>query len=216
MKNLPILAVLALFVLLTGCFPEQEVHENMPVEEVIQWFEDQDKYVVTFVGFSGAGYEHVDSLIEIASVVLGRFDADKTIVNIGATPDGIGLVYATAFANKMTTTGIVSTQALEYDAKASPLCQHVFYIEDDSWGGYKEGTEILSPTSTAMIQVSDEVIGIGGGAVARDELMAAKALGKKVTFYDLEMNHQIAIDKAKSKGNPAPTDFKGEAAKVME
>ncbi len=216
MKKLPILVVLALFFSLAGCFPEQEVHENMPVEEVIQWFEDQDKYVITFVGFSGAGYERPDSLLEIVTGILDEYDSEKTILNIGATPEGIGLVYALGFGKKMTTTGIVSTQALEYDAKASPLCQHVFYIEDDSWGGYKEGTEILSPTSTAMIEVSDEIIGIGGGAVARDELMAAQALGKKVRFYDLEMNHQTAIDKAESKGNPKPTDFRGEAAKAMD
>lgn len=216
MKKLLTLAVLALFFLLSGCLPEQEMYENMSVEEVIQWFEDQDKYVITFVGFSGAGYERPDSLLEIATQILDDYEAENTILNIGATPDGIGLVYALGFGKKMTTTGIVSTQALEYDAKASPLCQHVFYIEDDSWGGFKEGTDILSPTSTAMIEVSDEVIGIGGGAVARDELMAAKALGKKVRFYDLEMNHQTAIEKAESKGNPAPTDFKGEAARAME
>lgn len=216
MKKMPTLAVLGLFFLLAGCLPEQEVHENMPVEEVIQWFEDQDKYVITFVGFSGAGYERPDSLLEIATEILDDYDAENTILNIGATPEGIGLVYALGFGKNMTTTGIVSTQALEYDARPSPLCEHVFYIEDDSWGGFKEGEEILSPTSTAMIEVSDEVIGIGGGAVARDELRAAKARGKKVRFFALEMNHQTAIDKAESKGKSAPTDFRGEAEKAME
>ena len=87
------------------------------------------------------------------------------------------------------TTGIVSTQALKYDAAPSPFVDEVFYIEDETWGGLKDGTEVLSPTSTALITVSDEIIGIGGGEVARDEIRVGQKLNKTIRFYPADMNH---------------------------
>ena len=58
----------------------------------------------------------------------------------------------------------------------------MFFVKDASWGGFIEGTERLSPTSTAMVEVSDRLVAIGGGDVARDELIAAKRAGKDVRF----------------------------------
>jgi hypothetical protein len=77
------------------------------------------------------------------------------------------------------------------------------------------GTEELSLTSKAMVENSDLIIGIGGGEVARDELVAAKRLGKKVRFIPADMNHQKARDSARKKKLPEPTDFRGAANTVF-
>ena len=63
-----------------------------------------------------------------------------------------------------------------------------------------------------MVENSDVLIGIGGGEVARDELMAAKRIGKEVRFFPADMNHQKAREKAQKKGLPVPTSFAGAAS----
>ena len=73
-----------------------------------------------------------------------------------------------------------------------------------------EGSE-LSPTSRAMVQSSDTIVAFGGGEVTRDELIAAKRMGKTVQFVAADMNHATAIEKAKKKNLPAPTGFRGAA-----
>jgi hypothetical protein len=113
------------------------------------------------------------------------------------------------------TTGIVSTQAKKYEVAPSPCVDHVFYVEDETWGGLLEGSDRLSPTSAAMVEYSDTVIGIGGGEIGRDELEAARARGKDVRFFPAEMNHEIAIEKAKKKGLPPPTRFEGAASEAF-
>jgi hypothetical protein len=57
-------------------------------------------------------------------------------------------------------------------------------------------------------------VGIGGGKVARDELLAAQRSEKQVYFYPADMNHQKARETARSKGMPLPTDFRGAAGSV--
>ena len=52
---------------------------------------------------------------------------------------------------------------------------------------------------------------LGGEEVARDELVAAKRLGKKVLFIPADMNHQKAGDNARKKKLPEPTNFRGAA-----
>jgi len=184
------------------------------VQEIRAFFEKENKKVLTFAGYSGAGYEDEALMLGHAERILAEFDPAKTIVNAGATPDGIGSVYKLAKQKGFMTTGIVSTQAKQYSAELSPYVDNVFYVEDSSWGGFIEGTEKLSPTSEAMVENSDVIIGIGGGEVARDEMIVAKRLGKEVRFIPADMNHQKAVEKAQKKGLPAPTDFKGAADAV--
>jgi PDZ domain-containing secreted protein len=62
-----------------------------------------------------------------------------------------------------------------------------------------------------MVENSDAIIGIGGGEVARDELLAARRSGKKVHFIPADMNHQKARESARKKKLPEPTDFHGAA-----
>lgn len=181
------------------------------VDGIRAFFESKQKTVLTFVGYSGAGYEDEASIRKEAERILGEFDPAKTIVNIGATPDGIGVVYELAKRKGFVTTGVVSSQARKYNANLSPYVDHVFYVEDKTWGGFVPGSKELSPTSKAMVENSDIIIGIGGGEVARDELVAAKQLGKKVRFIPADMNHQKARESARKKKLPEPTDFRGAA-----
>lgn len=182
------------------------VNQNIRV-----FFKDKHKTVLTFVGYSGAGYQDEALLRKHAEVILGEFNPAKTIVNIGATPEGIGAVYEMAKRKGFMTTGIVSSQARQHNVKLSAYVDHVFYVEDATWGGFVAGTKELSPTSKAMVENSDTIVGIGGGEVARDELVAAKRLGKKVRFIPADMNHQKARDSARKKQLPAPSDFRGAA-----
>lgn len=186
-----------------------------PDSEVAKFFAGQNKTVVTFVGYSGAGYEDEASMLASAREVLSDHDPGATIVNIGATEDGIGAVYELAKSRGFETTGIVSTQAKEYGATISASVDHVFFVEDESWGGLIAGTDQLSPTSEAMVGFSDVVVAIGGGEVARDELLAAKARGKATRFFAADMNHAIAREKAHRKEQPEPTDFRGAAGAVF-
>ena len=180
-------------------------------DEIKTFFTNEKKAVITFVGYSGSEYEDKPAMLEKAESILDEFDSSQTLVNIGATPEGIGAIYELAKDKGFITTGILSTQAKEYDAKLSTCVDYVFYVEDAIWGGFIEGGEILSPTSTAIVENSDVVIGIGGGEVARDELVAAKLLGKEVRFIPADMNHQKAKEKAQKEGLPVPKDFSGAA-----
>ncbi len=180
-------------------------------EEVQQYFAEQGKTVLTFTGYSGAGYEDLEAMLARARQVLSAHDPASTIVNIGATVVGIGAVYELAKELGFATTGIVSTQAREYDAELSPFVDAVFFVPDEHWGGLVKETGRLSPTSRAMVAVSDLLVGIGGGAVSRDELRAAREQGIPVRFYPADLDHARAIEKAREKGDPPPASFKGEA-----
>ena len=177
--------------------------------DVRTFFKSQGKTVLTFLGYSGAGYEDEAALISHATGVLDNYDPHTTIVNIGVTLDGIGRVYELAKQRGFTTSGIVSTQARESNATVSPCVDYAFYVPDPLWGGFVEGGERLSPTSAALVDVSDQVVAIGGGEISRDELLAATHAGKNTRFIPADMNHRIAIEKAAKKGQAPPTNFRG-------
>ncbi|MEJ2541600.1 MAG: hypothetical protein P8188_16820, partial [Gemmatimonadota bacterium] len=178
-------------------------------------FGRRDELVVTFTGYSGSGYEDQDAFLRRARSLLAEFDPESTIVNAGATEEGIGAVYELAREMGFETTGIVSSQALEADAAFSPFVDTIYVVADDRWGGRVEETGRLSPTSEAMVVVSDVVLAIGGGAVARDELVAARDRGKEVRFFPADLNHRRALERAADRGEPAPTDFRGEVHSVF-
>lgn len=187
--------------------------KTLAAEQVIAYFEEQKKrgkFVLTFVGFSGAGYERLDLVRKKVARVLAKHDPKKTILNIGVTPDGIGQAYGWAKKRGFATTGIVSTQARQYDTPVSPECDQAFFVEDDSWGGLTKDRK-LSPTSEAMVKVSDLMVAFGGGTIGCDEMSAMQELGKPILFRAADMNHAKAIAKAKAAGRPAPapSDLRG-------
>jgi tetratricopeptide (TPR) repeat protein len=170
--------------------------------------------VVTFCGFSGTGYEDPVEVERIVREQLARFTAQTTIICAGATAEGIGMVYPIARRKGFCTIGIVSSLAEAEGVAMSDDVEVVYIIKDDSWGG-RRGTR-LSPTSEAMVEACDEMIGIGGGAIARDELEEARRRGKAVTFIPAETNHARAAEKARKAGKPPPADFRGEAYTLFQ
>jgi hypothetical protein len=206
------LFLFCLHALSVAAFGQAPVSKTATSQEIKNFFRSKAKTTLTFVGYSGTGYENQAAMLDRAEQILTEFDASKTIVNIGATPDGIGEIYKVAKQRGFLTTGIVSTQAKEAKVPLSPFVDFVFYVRDATWGGNLDGTHRLSPTSEAMVENSDIFVGIGGGEVARDELLAAKRSGKKVLFFPADMNHRKAVESAKRKGLPIPTEFRGAAA----
>jgi hypothetical protein len=137
------------------------------------------KRIVTFVGFSAGGYEDPEAVERAMRECLARFDPARAVVCAGATPDGVGAVYPLAHALGFETLGIVSSVAEKEGVAFSPHVDVVHVVKDDAWGGMHGGR--LSPTSTAMVQASDEIIAIGGGEIARAEAKAAREAGVVVT-----------------------------------
>lgn len=171
--------------------------------------------VLTFTGYSGSGYEDPDAMLQEAAGILDSADPARTLINIGATSAGIGAVYELAKNRGFTTIGIVSVLARDEKTELSKCVDHVFFVRDESWGGVMPGTDKLSPTSAAIVETGTTFVAIGGGDVARDEMLAARRAGKKVTFIPADMNHRIAIEKARKKGLPEPTDFRGSVHEAM-
>lgn len=179
--------------------------------EILAFVRDKGMNVLSFVGYSGAGYEDEPAMQAAAEQVLARHDPATTMVNIGGTAAGIGAAYRLAKRRGFVTLGIVSTQARDGGDRLSPCVDQVFFVRDASWGGRLPGSKQLAPTSAAIIAASRELVGIGGGEVARDELRGAREAGLTVTFIAADMNHRIARDKARAKGQAEPTDFRGAA-----
>jgi hypothetical protein len=172
--------------------------------------------IVTFTGYSGAQYENTAAMLEQASRVLDKYRPSRTMVNIGATAVGIGAVYELAKLKGFTTIGIVSTLARDENVALSPCVDYVFFVKDATWGGREVGTNELSPTSRAIVVNSSRIVGIGGGDVARDEMLAARKAGKSVLFIPADMDHRLARDKALKRGLPEPTDFRGSAYAALD
>ena len=173
--------------------------------------------VLTFAGYSGAGYEDETAMLARAAEVLDARDPAVTLVNVGATAQGIGAVYGLAKEKGFATIGIVSVLARDEGVALSPCVDDVFYVRDKTWGGRLPGSARLSPTSAAIVAGSASMIGIGGGDIARDEMLAARRAGKPVVFFPADMDHRLAGEKAAKKGAPAPTpaDLRGAAHAVF-
>ena len=194
-----------------ACEPRSVLRDADTVRSVAEFVAASGMSMLSFVGYSGAGYEDEAAMLAQADAELARFDPGRTIVNIGATAQGIGAVYALARQRGFFTLGIVSSLARDAGDGLSPCVDAVFFVRDTVWGGRLPGQTGLSPTSAAMVNNSLVIIGIGGGEVARDELLAARAAAKSVRFIAADMNHRIARDKARAKGQPEPSDFRGAA-----
>lgn len=187
----------------------RRVVEAADASSAVEAIRESGKKVITFCGFSGTGYEDPAKVERALREQLTRFEPQTTTICAGATADGIGIVYPLATRKGFRTIGIVSSRAEAEGAVLSKDVEVVYVVKDDAWGG-RQGA-LLSPTSQAMVAACDEMIGIGGGAIARDELEEARGQGKRVTFIPADMNHALAVEKARKAGEPPPEDFRGEA-----
>jgi hypothetical protein len=188
---------------------------NMTPEAVIAFFMSQGKTVLSFYGYSGMGYEDEEALLRIAQKILSGYSQEGTLVNIGVTSVGIGAIYPLAKSMGFETAGIVTSLALEYPEGISDTVDHICFVTDQRWGGNLPDSNELSPTSRAMVECSDILVGIGGGGISEAEMLAGKAQGKPVHFYPAEMNHARAINYAKRMGLPPPESFWGSNADVF-
>lgn len=181
------------------------------LRELRRFLRARHQRVLTLAGYSGSGYEDPAALLTQAAAVLDAHDPVTTLLNIGATAQGIGAVYELAKHRGYTTLGIVSVLAREHGVALSPWVDHVFYLRDATWGGRLPGSRRLSPTSAAVVAASAAIVAFGGGDIARDEMAAARRAGKPVLFVPADLNHQLALQKAAKSGAPRPTDFRGAA-----
>jgi hypothetical protein len=221
--------------------PRNKLSVIQTPEEVIQSFKRTGKKVMTFGGFSGLGYENPTQVERHFKRIIAQLNPDEWIINIGVTPDGIGagykwtkeldasigmiLKYAKQLKERgFETRGIVSSKALANLADITKLdfadnltvyeyirkyVDAFHIVSDKTWGGMVDG--VLSPTSTAMAQVSTVMYAIGGGAVTRDEWREGMRLGKDVRYVRAEANHAKVTAKAIKSGKPIPTSFYGDA-----
>ena len=216
-KTRPWIFLVALFCGLypaTGNASTQDIKVATPAE-ISAFFDQQDKTVLTFSGYSGSGYEDPEAMLRLARSALETFNPQKTIVNIGATKQGIGAVYQLAREMGFTTAGIVSILARKNNVEFSPYVDYIFLVEDDSCGGLAGDSGQLSPTSAAIVNVSDVIVGIGGGMIGGEEMATARQQGKTVRFFPADMNHRMAIEKARQKGLAVPAEFAGAAAGML-
>lgn len=187
---------------------------SMTPEEAIAFFKSPRKQVLTFLGYS-VDYQYKQAMLNIVRDILAEYSTQTTLVNIGATKGGIGAAYSLAKSMGFETAGIVSSEAIQYSNDISDAVDHVCFIEDKQWGGKLPNSEELSPTSKAMVACSDVMVAIGGGDVARDELIAGQAQGKLIQYFPAEMDHDAAVQRAKDQGLPKPESFMGSVHDVF-
>ena len=187
---------------------------KMTPDETQSFFKRRGKAILTLFGYS-SGYEDEAAMLQIVKEILSEYSPETTIVNIGATRGGIGAVYPLAKSLGFTTTGIASSEAIDYPDEISEAVDYVCFVADQQWGGKLPDSDDLSPTSEAMVACSDILIGIGGNDISRDEMLAGKERGKSVHFYPAEMNHKWAIRRAEYLGLPKPDTFRGTAYEAL-
>jgi hypothetical protein len=193
---------------MTGTQAAATVVRRVSAAEAVAEIRRRQRRVITFLGFSGAGYEDSAAVAREIERALSPLDAARVVVCAGATAEGIGAVYPIARRLGFATIGIVSSLAEREGARFSPDADIVYVIADTTWGG-RMPDGALAPVSAAMVEAADELIAIGGGDIARDETAAAIALGKPVRFVAADMNHAAARDKARARQQPEPDDFGG-------
>ncbi len=183
---------------------------GMTPDETRLFFKGQGKSVITFFGYS-VDYENEKAMQRIVKDVLSGYSPEASLINIGATSGGIGTTYPIAKSIGFITTGIVSSLAIEYLDDISDAVDHVCFVTDNQWGGKLPDSNELSPTSRAIIECTDILIGIGGGEISRDEMVAGRERGKPVHFYPAEISHKAMILRAQKMKLPPPDSFWGAA-----
>jgi hypothetical protein len=172
-----------------------------------QFFSALGKHVIYFAGYGELGYEEEGRVQRIARQVLGEWSASKVVVHTGTLlrvggHNGIAEVYTVARELGIETTGIHPSVAMNFadTHRVSPYCDHVFFAADESWGGLLTESERPSETLRLHLEVSNELVVIGGGKHAAGELKAFASSGKRVRFYPADMNHTTTRQWSESAG----------------
>ena len=181
---------------------------HVEVPSVIrQFFGGLGKHVIYFAGYGELGYEDEGCAKRIAYRVLAEWLPSKVVVHAGTLLrvgglSGIAEVYAVARELGIVTTGIHPSVAQEFGQThhVSPYCDHVFFVHDKTWGGLLPESRLPSPTLQLHLDVSHEVVAIGGGKHAAGELEAFVSRGKRVRFYPADMHHATTRQWSQSTG----------------
>jgi hypothetical protein len=180
------------------------------------------KHVAYFAGYGELGYEDRGRLRDLAREVLGAWDPAAVLVHAGTLlrvggHDGIAEIYRIAKDLGIETSGIHPSVAMELadTHRVSPHCDHVFFVRDETWGGFVEGSDRPSPTLGLHLDVSDELVVIGGGKYAADELRAFARFGKPVRYFPAEMNYAFTRSWTERAG-VAIADMRGAARSAWE
>jgi len=155
--------------------------------------------VATFLGFGELGYEDPTTFEELVERELASFDRQDVVIN-AATLITVGLargvadVYEIARHAGFRTAGLYpSVSLLGAESHClSAFVDDVYFIQDETWGGYLEGSTVASATLRALTSITDQVVAIGGGKHTAQELDEFLARGVPVRYHALEMNRAIA------------------------
>lgn len=168
----------------------------LPAAEIARFFGGRGKHVIYFAGYGELGYEEGQCVRRVALQVLADWPPAAVIVHTGTLlrrggHDGIAEIYAVARELGIETTGIHPSVAFDFAEthRVSPHCDHVFFIADETWGGFLPNGTNLSATLQLHLAVSHEMVVIGGGKHAADELKAFVVHGKAVRFFPADMHH---------------------------
>ncbi len=191
-----------------------------PSNDILRFFESKKKYVLTFAGFGELGYQDISFVECVIKEVLCRWKPDEILVNSGTLlrvggEEGIAQVYRLAKELGIETCGIHPSVSFKWadTHPVSPFADHVYFIEDATWGGYLDNQFEPSPTLKVLLEVTDELIVIGGGKHAADELAAFLQNGKRVKYFPAQMNHKVTQEWSRKAGVDIP-DLNGAAHKV--
>ena len=141
-----------------------------PGDEIRRFLRSRTKHVVSFAGFGELGYEDPTVLARVAREVLDPWRPQDVLVNSGTLrrvggEDGVAQIFPLAKARGIETSGIHPSVALEFadTHPVSPHADHVFFVDDPTWGGFMDRHGKPSPTLEVILDVSDELVVIGGG-----------------------------------------------------
>ncbi len=207
-----------------------------PAEETTKLIQQQfpGKHVLLFLGYSAKGYENPklarQRIKEEIRNLIQKQGIQNVVIATGATEQGIGMVYEVAEelgVKKENLIGVVSEKALAYpdDLSKRLLPQNIFAVKDSTWGGYgvdAQGKKILNPTSQVNVEVAKSVVSLGGGEIAAAEIIEALKKDIPSTFYEMDMNHTLAlakVEKARKEGkrmeDPGAKALRGEASEAL-
>lgn len=197
----------------TGPQSKRMATDPLSPDEAVAQIQKIGKKVYTLFGYADLEYENKPEVMAQIELELRALDPATTIINIGATEEGIGAAYEVAKKLGFETMGVVSNRALNYNGKFSSDVDRIYIINDvlRLWGGYIPGTKDAAPVSTVFLRVSNTISAYGGGEhTAMVMREAVRRGGIDVKFTPAEMSHK----KAKSTGKSV--DVKGPAQAAWE
>ncbi|EAC0469615.1 hypothetical protein DRT92_21955 [Salmonella enterica subsp. enterica serovar Newport] len=156
-------------------------------------------YCVTFIGYSGLGYESPDLLKETLKSKLEQClheHPDKQVVVVcGGTGAGIGAVYSLVredefLRDKVKCIGIVSDEALKGAENELALSKDKIAFVPDPDGSWQTKSSsgypyMLYPSH----KYGGEVVSLGGGQIGYDEVKAAQKNGIKTSIFSFRPNY---------------------------